>query len=80
MAVTLRVAKQKSKAQVTIGQKSKGWYAGFIEYGTKPTEKRNGSIAANPFLLEAKTKSLQEIYNHYETGIDRLITRFNLEG
>lgn len=80
MATTLRVAKAVREAKVTIGQKSKGWYAGFIEYGTKPTEKRNGSIAANPFLLEAKTKSLQEIYTHYETGIDTLIARYNLEG
>ena len=80
MATTLRVAKAVRAAKVTIGQKSKGWYSGFLEFGTKPTEKRNATILANPFLLEAKKKSLQEIYTHYEEGIDALIRRFDLEG
>lgn len=80
LATTLRVAKATRAAKVTIGQKNKGWYGGFIEFGTKATEKRAGTIKANPFLLEAKKKSLEEIYTHYETGIDKLIARYNLEG
>ena len=71
MATTLRVAKATNRAKVTIGQKNKGWYSTFIEYGTK-------YIDANPFLLEAKEQSLPEIYNHYEKGIDDLISRYNL--
>ena len=73
MAVTLRVAKQKSKAQVTIGQKSKGFYSTFLEYGTQ-------YLQANPFMLEAKKQALPEIYDHYEAGIDQLISKYNLEG
>lgn len=71
MATTLRVAKATRAAKVTIGQKNKGWYSTFIEFGTKKTP-------ANPFLLEAKKASLEEIYNHYETGIDELINKYNL--
>lgn len=71
MATTLRVAKAAQRAKVTIGTKGKGWYSTFIEYGTK-------KLAANPFLLEAKEASLQEIYTHYEQGIDNLIARYNL--
>jgi len=71
MATTLRVAKATRAAKVTIGQKNKGWYSTFIEFGTKKTPE-------NPFLLEAKKASLEEIYNHYETGIDELINKYNL--
>lgn len=80
LATTLRVAKAVRAAKVTIGQRNRGWYGGFIHYGTKATEKRKGTLQANPFLLEAKKKSLNEIYTHYETGIDALIARFDLEG
>jgi len=71
MATTLRVAKAKSKAKISIGQKAKGFYSTFIEYGTK-------NLDANPFLLEAKKASLPEIYDHYENGIDQLIKKYNL--
>lgn len=71
MATTLKVAKAVRSAKVTIGQKSKGWYSTFIEYGTK-------KIPANPFLLEAKNASLQEIYTHYDEGIEKLIKKHNL--
>lgn len=72
MATTLRVAKATSKAKVTVGTKTKGFYSTFLEYGTKKLE-------ANPFLLEAKEASLPEIYDHYEKGIDDLISRYNLD-
>lgn len=72
MATTLRVAKAKSKAKVTIGQKNKGFYSTFIEFGTK-------TIEANPFLYEAKKASLNEIYDHYDKGIDQLIAKYNLD-
>lgn len=71
MATTLRVAKATSKAKVTVGTKTKGFYSTFIEYGTVKMD-------ANPFLLEAKEASLPEIYDHYEKGIDDLISRYNL--
>lgn len=72
MATTLRVAKAKSRAKVTIGQKNKGWYSTFLEFGTK-------HITANPFLLEAKKAALPEVYDHYEQGIDKLIKQYNLD-
>lgn len=72
MATTLRVAKAASRAKVTIGQNSKGFYSTFLEYGTK-------HITANPFLLEAKKEALPEIYDHYEQGIDQLIAKYNLD-
>ena len=71
MATTLRVAKATNKAKVTVGTKTKGFYSTFIEYGTI-------KLDANPFLLEAKNESLPEIYDHYEKGIDDLISRYNL--
>lgn len=71
MATTLRVAKAVRSAKVTIGNKARGWYSTFLEYGTK-------YIAANPFLLEAKEASLEAIYSHYDEGIDKLIDQYNL--
>ncbi len=71
MATTLRVAKATNRAKVTVGTKTKGFYSTFIEYGTI-------KLDANPFLLEAKNESLPEIYDHYEKGIDDLISRYNL--
>ena len=71
LATTLRVAKATNKAKVTVGSKTKGFYSTFIEYGTV-------KLDANPFLLEAKNESLPEIYDHYEKGIDDLISRYNL--
>lgn len=71
MATTLRVAKATRAAKVTIGNKTRGWYSTFLEYGTK-------YIAANPFLLEAKEASLEAIYSHYDEGIDKLIDQYNL--
>ena len=71
MATTLRVAKATNRAKVTVGTKTKGFYSTFIEYGTI-------KLDANPFLWEAKNESLPEIYDHYEKGIDDLISRYNL--
>lgn len=71
MATTLRVAKATKAAKVTIGQKGKGFYSTFLEYGTK-------DIIADPFMLRAKQAALPEIYDHYERGIDELIEKYNL--
>ncbi len=78
LATTLRVAKAARAAKVTIGQRNKGWYSGFLEFGTKPSLKRKGSIKANPFLLEAKKASAPELYTHYDQGIAKLIQKNNL--
>lgn len=72
MARTLRVAKATRAAKITVGQKNRGWYSTFIEYGTK-------KLDANPFLMEAKNASLPQIYDHYEKGIDALISKYNLD-
>jgi hypothetical protein len=78
MAKTLRVARAVRAAKITVGQKNKGWYSTFVSYGTTPSKKRNFGTKANPFLLEAKKESLEEIYTHYENGIDSLIRKYNL--
>lgn len=71
MLTTLRVQRAVKKAAVVVGRKSRGWYATFLEYGTK-------HIEANPFLLRAADSSQTEVYAHYEQGIQQLINKFNL--
>lgn len=71
MAMTLKVASQAKKAKVSVGQKTKGWYSTFIEYGTK-------HIKANPFLMIAADKSEDEIVDHYDQGLAQLINKYNL--
>ena len=71
MITTLRVARAVKRASVIVGRKSKGWYATFLEYGTK-------YIAANPFLLRAADQADAEVRDHYDQGISELIRKYNL--
>jgi len=71
MLTTLRVARAVKKAQVVVGNRSKGWYSTFIEYGTK-------FIKANPFLLRAADAADDEVRDHYERGLQQLIDKYNL--
>lgn len=68
MASTLRVSGTQKGAIVRVGTKTRGWWASFIEYGTR-------YIRKNPFLLEAKKRQETNMITHIESRIAAITDR-----